>query len=293
MNQGREEQRRQALGDFIRSRRERTTPEMVGLPDGLRRRTPGLRREEVAMLSGIGVTWYTWLEQGRSINVSTQVLGAVARVLRMDDAERQHLFTLAELNEPHPATREPKVGRAVELMLNQVGPYPAVVVGPRWEILASNHSYMAMFGDYRELPDEYQNSLLLFFANPRMRTIIGGWTETAPRLVAKMRVAMAADVADPGWQRLVKLVEAHSPEFAEIWRRQEVASLDGVLKTLHHDVVGTIHAEVVHAYLGDQRKVRFSVYTPMDAPAQAGMEKLASVTPDEIVLPKSQELVFV
>ncbi|MEV0274425.1 MAG: helix-turn-helix domain-containing protein [Hamadaea sp.] len=293
MNQGREEQRRQALGEFIRSRRERTTPEMVGLPDGLRRRTPGLRREEVAMLSGIGVTWYTWLEQGRPINVSTQVLGAVARVLRMDDAERQHLFTLAELNEPHPATREPKVGRAVELMLSQVDPYPAVVVGPRWEILASNHSYMAMFGDYRSLPDEYQNSLLLFFANPRMRTIIGGWAETAPRLVAKMRVAMAADVADPGWQRLVKLVEAHSPEFAEIWRRQEVASLDGVLKTLRHDEAGTIRAEVVHSYLGDQRKVRFSVYTPMDDDAQRAMEKLASVTPEEIVLPKFQELALV
>jgi hypothetical protein len=243
------------------------------------------------MLSGIGVTWYTWLEQGRSINVSTQVLGAVARVLRMDDAERTHLFALAELTEPHAAVSPPKVGRAVELMLNQVDPYPAVVVGPRWEILASNHCYMAMFGDYRSLPEVYQNSLLLFFANPRMRSLVGDWAETAPRLVAKMRVAMAADVADPGWQRLLKLLEAHSPEFTEIWQRQEVAALDGILKTLHHEIVGTVRAEVVHTYLGDQRSVRFSVYTPVGEADQEAFEKLAAVTPGEVPQPKTLALV--
>src|SRR3954451_5648661 len=97
------EQRRQALGEFIRSRRARTNPEMVGMPPTLRRRTPGLRREEVALLCGIGVTWYTWLEQGRSINVSTQVLAAISRVLRLDATERAHMFALAELTDPQQA----------------------------------------------------------------------------------------------------------------------------------------------------------------------------------------------
>jgi transcriptional regulator with XRE-family HTH domain len=291
MNQGREEQRRQALGEFIRSRRERTTPEMVGLPDGLRRRTPGLRREEVAMLSGIGVTWYTWLEQGRPINVSAQVLGAVARVLRMDEAERTHLFTLAELTEPHQAARPPKVGPAVQLLLDQVDPYPASIIGPHWEILAANHAYMAMFGDYRQLPDEYQNSMVLYFTDARWHTLVGEWEQTAPRLVAKMRVAMAADVADPSWQRLLKLLEANSPEFTELWQRQEVAALDSIVKTLHHEVVGTVRAEVVHTYLGDQRGVRFSVYTPLDDAAKEAFQQLATVTPREIPLPKALALV--
>ena len=145
-------ERRRLLGEFIRSRRERTTPEMVGMAPGLRRRTPGLRREEIALLSGIGITWYTWLEQGRSINVSAQVLQSVARVLSLDAAERAHLFALAELPDPEQPAPLAQVSSGVQAMVDQLAPLPAAVIGPRWEILASNRAHLGLFGDYTALP---------------------------------------------------------------------------------------------------------------------------------------------
>jgi len=126
-------ERRRLLGEFIRSRRERTTPDMVGMPSGLRRRTPGLRREEVALLSGIGITWYTWLEQGRPINVSGQVLQSVARVLHLDASERAHIFALAELADPQQSTEAAQVGAGVQLLLDQLDPLPAVVLDDQFQ----------------------------------------------------------------------------------------------------------------------------------------------------------------
>ena len=146
-------ERRRLLGEFIRSRRERTTPDMVGMPPGLRRRTPGLRREEVALLSGIGITWYTWLEQGRPINVSGQVLQSVARVLHLDASERAHIFALAELPDPAQSTEVAQVGAGVQLLLDQLNPLPAVVLGPRLEILAGNRAHLGLLGDYHAAAD--------------------------------------------------------------------------------------------------------------------------------------------
>jgi transcriptional regulator with XRE-family HTH domain len=278
------DQRRQALGEFIRSRRERTTPEMVGMPPTLRRRTPGLRREEVALLSGIGVTWYTWLEQGRPINVSTQVLGAIARILRMDAVERAHLFTLAELTDPDAAPVVPSVDGAVQAILDQLSPYPAVVAGPHWEILAYNHSFAAMSGDISSLPCRYRNTLLIYFADPRWRRLVRDWARNAPRLVAKLRAAMASDIADPAWQQLLDLAMRHSPEFRELWARQDVAAIDSMHKLFHHEV-GDLDTEVVHSWLGSQRGTRLSVYTPLDEATREAFERLSGVTPQPIRIP--------
>jgi transcriptional regulator with XRE-family HTH domain len=279
------DQRRQALGEFIRSRRERTTPEMVGMPPTLRRRTPGLRREELALLSGIGVTWYTWLEQGRPINVSTQVLGAICRVLRLDAAERAHLFALAELADPQQTPQPPAVGPAVQAVLAALEPVPATVVGPHWELLASNRAYLALTGDYRTLPCRYRNTLLLYFCEIGWRDIMGDWAANAPRLVAKVRTAMAADVADPGWQQLLELLHAHSPEFRELWQRHDVAAIDSMHKVLHHEQVGVIRTEVLHSWLTDQRGARLTVYTPSDEAARSAYERLCTVTPRAMQIP--------
>src|SRR5579885_2848360 len=123
-------EQRSELANFLRTRRARLSPADVGLPRTARRKTAGLRREEVAQLAGIGVTWYTWLEQGRDINVSAQVMNAVARVLQLDEVERTHLFALAELPEPHLAERPPQVSPAIQVVLDQLSPIPAVVAGP-------------------------------------------------------------------------------------------------------------------------------------------------------------------
>jgi len=167
-SRAREAERRRELASFLRTRRERLAPEDVGLPPGYRRRTPGLRREEVAQLSGVGVTWYTWLEQGRPINASAQVLEAVARTLRLDVSERSHLFTLAGVADQ--STRfvescEPAVRDLVEGM----DPYPAVLVGPRYDILAWNRAYAALQGDVSRLPQRYRNVMWLAFTQPTWR----------------------------------------------------------------------------------------------------------------------------
>jgi transcriptional regulator with XRE-family HTH domain len=278
-------QRRQALGEFIRSRRERTTPEMVGMPPTLRRRTPGLRREEVALLCGIGVTWYTWLEQGRSINVSVQVLGAISRVLRLDPTERAHLFALAELTDPAAAAPPTRVGPAVQAMLDALDPLPAMVVGPRWDILACNPAYLALTGDIYTLPASWRNTVLQYFCELGWREIMTDWADNAPRLVAKMRTAMAADVADPGWQWLVDRLQEHSEAFRELWERQDVAPIDSMRKTLNHPDVGTIHTEVVHTWLAGQRGTRLTVYTPMDDAARDAFARLRTVTPRVLEIP--------
>src|SRR3984893_12738946 len=146
------EARRRESGDFLRSRRERLAPASVGLPNGFRRRTPGLRREEVALLAGVGTTWYTWLEQGRDVRPSTEVLSALADALRLDSAERRHLFVLNDRPPPEPRPAGPeRVGEPLRRMLESLTGQPAYVLGRRWDVLAWNRAAEVLFGDYGKL----------------------------------------------------------------------------------------------------------------------------------------------
>jgi transcriptional regulator with XRE-family HTH domain len=278
-------ERRRLLGEFIRSRRERTTPDMVGMPPGLRRRTPGLRREEVALLSGIGITWYTWLEQGRPINVSGQVLESVARVLHLDVSERAHIFALAELADPQQSPDAAQVGAGVQLMLDQLDPLPAVVVGPRWEILAGNRAHLGLLGDYHALPVDYRNIMWMCFTDPHWRTLVANWEENSRRMVAKLRTAMAEHVGDPGWTTLLERLNRHSPDFKEMWELQEVAPIDNCIKQYRHAQAGTLNVEVSHFWLSDQRAVRMTVYTPLDDATRERLNVLMSVRPRELPQP--------
>jgi transcriptional regulator with XRE-family HTH domain len=281
-------ERRRLLGDFIRSRRERTTPDMVGMPPGLRRRTPGLRREEVALLSGIGITWYTWLEQGRPINVSAQVLQSVARVLHLDATEHAHIFALAALPDPLQSDEATQIGDGVQLMLDQLDPLPAMVVGPRWEILAGNVAHRALIGDYRTLPIEYRNIMWMCFTDPHWRVLLANWEETSRRMVAKLRTAMAEHVGDPGWAALLEKLDRHSAEFRELWERQEVAPMENCIKKFCHAQAGILNLEVSHFWLSDQRAVRMTVYTPLDAATRDRLEALTLMQPRELPQPPAQ-----
>src|SRR6478735_1345732 len=153
--------RRHELANFLRSRRERITPEQVGLVRGRRRRTPGLRREEVAQLSAVGVTWYTWLEQARDIQVSPQVLDALARALLLDRSERSHLFSLAAAIDPAPGTECPSITPALREMLWQLDPIPACVQNSRYDILAYNRTYGRLLFDLDAVAPENRNCMLL------------------------------------------------------------------------------------------------------------------------------------
>ncbi|MGW5347068.1 MmyB family transcriptional regulator [Streptomyces sp. HUAS TT3] len=269
--------RRHELAEFLRSRRERITPEQVGLPRGRRRRTPGLRREEVAQLSAVGVTWYTWLEQAREIQVSAQVLDAVARALLLDASERTHLFALAGTADPAPNTPCPSVTPALREMLDQLAPLPACVQNSRYDILAYNSTYGRLLCDLDALPPEDRNCLWLAFTDPDWREAVVDHAETLRILAAKFRASMAEHLAEPAWKALVARLEAHSPEFREVWARHEVVDQGARTKNILNRHVGLLHLEHTSLWLGPAPGPRLVTYAPRDEETRARLEQLRAL----------------
>jgi transcriptional regulator with XRE-family HTH domain len=256
--------RRQELAGFLRSRRERIAPEQVGLPPAARRRTPGLRREEVATLAGVGVTWYTWLEQGRDINASPQVLDAVARTLLLDPHERDHLFRLADTPDGSGQGDCASLPPTAQLLLDKLEPFPACVRNARFDVLAWNPAYEQMVGSLGDVPFEERNSLWRMFTSPRCRASMLDWEEGTRRMVAEYRSAMAAHVAEPAWKCLVSRLTKVSPEFTELWERHEVASPENLTKRFLHPEVGLLRLNYTHLWLGQRLGTRMTTYTPAD-----------------------------
>ena len=255
--------RRRELAGFLRSRRERITPDQVGLPHAGRRRTPGLRREEVAQLAGVGVTWYTWLEQGRDIKVSEQVLGAIAGTLRLDPYERSHLFTLAGAPEP-PREKECRaIPPGVHTMLAKLDPLPAVVMNARTDILAYNRGYDFLM-DVSSLPVEEHNGTLQVFTNPEWRRRLPDWEDRAGQLVGQLRGAMASHVGEPAWKSLIKRLRRESPEFEACWLRHEVRPMRNLTKRFRHPDLGVLNFEYTYLWLGRRSELRMTTYTPVD-----------------------------
>jgi transcriptional regulator with XRE-family HTH domain len=267
--------RRLELAGFLRSRRERIAPEEVGLPPASRRRTPGLRREEVATLAGVGVTWYTWLEQGRSINASPQVLDAVARTLLLDPHEREHLFRLADAPDGQTEGDCQAVPAEVQLLLDQLGPYPACVRNARYDLLGVNTAYDRLLGPVSHLPFEERNSLWRVFTNPASRTAMIDWPDTTRRMVAEYRAAMAEHVAEPAWKCLVARLTKASPEFAALWERHEVASPENLTKRYLHAEVGLLRLNYTSLWLGQRLGTRMVAYTPADEESRERLLELS------------------
>lgn len=266
--------RRRELANFLRSRRERITPEDVGLPNGRRRRTPGLRREEVAQLSAVGVTWYTWLEQARDIQVSAQVLDSVARALLLDPTERAHLFVLAGVPDPEPGKECPYVTPSLLAVMEQLEPLPACVMNSRYDFLAYNRPYARLVDDLDALPPEDRNLMWLLFTHPAWRSAVVDRDEVVRRCTAQFRLAMAEHVAEPVWKLLVKRLQQASPEFRELWRRHEVVQPSNTTKRFLNARVGLLHLQHTGMWLAQRGGSRMSVYTPMDEETRVRLEKL-------------------
>jgi transcriptional regulator with XRE-family HTH domain len=271
------EHRRRELAAFLRSRRERITPEMAGLPPAPRRRTPGLRREEVATLAGVGITWYTWLEQGRDINASPQVLDAVARTLLLDPHERAHLFTLADTQDGTAVGECRSLAPTIPVLLRQLEPYPVCVRNARYDLLAYNSVYGRLIEDLDELPFEDRNALWLCFTNSAWRAAMIDWEEGSRRMVAEFRASMAEHVAEPAWKCLVSRLRAASPEFAELWERHDVAAPENRTKHVLNPHVGLLHLDYTNLWLGQRLGTRMITYTPADEETGARLRKLAEL----------------
>jgi transcriptional regulator with XRE-family HTH domain len=265
------ERRRSELADFLRTRRASLQPEDVGLPNGTRRRTPGLRREEVAQLAGVGATWYTWLEQGRDVRASLDVLEALSRALRLTPAERGHLILLGR-GEQGPACPAPaeRVSATHRRLVENLGPNPAYILGRRWDYLAWNQATRVVFGWEPGRDPASRNHVWLTFMDPSRRELMPDWERGARRLVAKFRADSARHIGDPAFERLISSLRASSPEFAKWWDRHEVAGGGEGRKELHHPVVGRLvfeHAVFRHEG-SDQRLVLYSPVCEDDTPAK-------------------------
>lgn len=236
------------------------------MPPGLRRRTPGLRREEVAQLSGVGVTWYTWLEQGRPINASAQVLDAVARTLRLDPPEREHLYRLAEV--PYTATPEAvarSVGPEVQGIIDALAPRPAVVYNSRFDILAANEVYRTLFAVPLVQPSGRPPNALwgLFTARDEHCPLLFRETEL-PVMVATLRAAYGPHAGEPAWDGFIRKLSAASPLFARLWESGDVAEPGRRVKCFRHPAVGELRLTSVSLSIHGMPECRIVVYTPDD-----------------------------
>ncbi|MCX4551244.1 MULTISPECIES: helix-turn-helix transcriptional regulator [unclassified Streptomyces] len=272
--------RRHELAAFLRSRRERITPEQAGLPRGSRRRTPGLRREEVAQLASVGVTWYTWLEQARDIKVSPQVLDAIARTLLLDRSERTHLFSLSGAVDPTPAGSTcPTVSPALVAMIEQLDPLPACIQNSRYDILAYNRTYGQLFCDLDAVAPEDRNCMLLSYTNEDWRSSLVELHTVHRLMAAKFRASMAEHLAEPAWKVLLKRLEAASPEFRELWARHEVVGPSARTKHFHNRHVGSLRVNHTDLWLGPSSGPRMVTYIPVDAESRDRLERLYRLAP--------------
>jgi transcriptional regulator with XRE-family HTH domain len=257
--------RRSELAAFLRSRRERITPEDAGLAPGMRRRTAGLRREEVAQLSGVGVTWYTWLEQGRPINASTQVLDAVARTLRLDQPEREHLYRLAEVPEAAPAPEADRLGvPEIQQILDGLTTLPATVVNERFDLLAWNAAFAALFPTVVTVPRADRNTLWLCFTHSPCCHPYLNRADQLGRMVAQLRAAHGRHVGEPAWTGFVRRLQAASPEFSRMWAQHEVASPASYLKIFRHPANQRLSMTTNSLAVLAAPGTRMVIYTPAD-----------------------------
>lgn len=266
---------RKELGDFLKTRRARLLPEQAGLPGGTRRRTPGLRREEVALLADVGVAWYTWLEQGREINASAQVLDRVAAALRLNDDERSYLFTVALRQMPLPrASTQEVVPPALRKIVDQQGYCPAYVTGRRWDVLAWNRAACAVQRDFETATPEERNSVWSMFLSPEMRRLIVDWEGIAQQMLAQFRVDAARNPDDHDLRCLIETLRRESPEFRAWWPKHDVQGRRDGRKELDHPTEGRIALDHSVFQVNDAPHLRLVIYTPADGDTERKLRSL-------------------
>lgn len=267
---------RAELGKFLKSRRARLSPVSVGLPDGPRRRTPGLRREEVAELAGVGLTWYTWLEQGRDIRVSDQVLDAIARALRSEPAERAYLFRLAGRTLADATPAAASISPRLQRILDAWDPLPAHVTGRRRDVLAWNHASDAVYG-WSQLPDDDRNILWFAFMVPSTRKLFVDWEREVTLSIAAFRAEAGRDLSHPYYKDLVDELLANSPDFARLWARQDVRGRVEGLRRFRHAVVGRFDVESMSFQVAEQPSLRLFLHMPAaDGRSEAKLREIVS-----------------
>lgn len=271
--------RREEIASFLRQRRARLRPADVGLPPGRRRRTPGLRREEVAALAGVSTEWYKWLEQARAVRPSMETVRRIAEALRCEPGETRHLLTLAGYGEPHaPAATngDAVVSDHITRLLAQLDPCPAWVHGERWDFLAWNRAATVIHGDIDSRHGIERNGLYQFFLGDRMRRTLVDWEHHARGLVGTLRLAHGNYVGDAWFDELLRTLLARSEVFASLWADHHVRAFQDGRKEYEHPDVGRLSFEFTVLRVVDERKpvMNLVTYIPVaGTPTRERVEK--------------------
>jgi transcriptional regulator with XRE-family HTH domain len=239
------------------------------------RRVPGLRREEVAQLANVGLTWYTWLEQGRDVHPSDAVVNAIADALRLDVYEREHLFALARDQPEGERAGRQTLGAPELTKLVQGFEPPAYAISPRFDVLAHNRAAALLLGDLGPGLPEPTNMMRLAFTDPIWRELIVDWEQEAARHVAMYRAAMRLHLDDPAWTELPDELARRSVDFAHYWSRSDVAGPERRIKRFRHPTAGEMTLQSTSLLLADDPTVRLVILYPSGPPDAAKLEQLA------------------
>jgi transcriptional regulator with XRE-family HTH domain len=261
---------RRELAAFLRSRRAQLDPRTAGLPAGGIRRTAGLRREEVALLAGVSHTWYTWLEQGRDIRPSRQVVEALARTLRLTPAEREYVLRLAGHGGAEPRGGPDELPDHLSRLLGALSPSPAYVLTADWSIVAWNDAYERFYPGVAAVGADERNLLWLVFTDPAVRALLGDWNTDSRRFLAQFRAEVGARLADPRVVDLVRRLEEVSPHFREGWASRDVDRFSSAERRFEHPEVGTLLLEHHQLAPTDAPGLRLVVYTAAQGTDAAG-----------------------
>jgi transcriptional regulator with XRE-family HTH domain len=260
-----EQLRLQELGDFLHTRRARLMPEHVGLPRGSRRRSPGLRRAEVAQLAGVSVDWYTWLEQGRPITASIEVLESLVKALCLDPDERVHLFLLARQQlPPKRASDLEVVSSTLRHFLDQQSQSPSLVSNARWDVLAWNDAACVVFGDFSQMTNRERNNVWRLFAVPSYRQLFVDWEGHARHILAQFRASSSRFLGDPQMTELIHDLKLSSPEFRDWWPHHEVISAPEEHKVLNHPQAGSLLFDRLTFQVFDAPDLKVTIYTAVE-----------------------------
>lgn len=256
------------LGVFVRAHRERIAPESIGLPLGDRRRTPGLRREELATLCGVSSTWLTWLEQGRPVSASTKTLARLANALRLSETERSYLFKLGDKVDPDARIKDPSDEKATEVS-KSVGVIqsPAYVLDRQWNAVAWNSEATQLFPTWlgSESPDGQRNLLQFMFLQDSAKDFITDWWGRARRLVAEFRAECGKGTDDPPIKGMVTMLQQQSSDFLQLWNAQEVIAREGGVRTFAHPIAGKLAFEQMTLQLQGRPDLKLTMLLPIAA----------------------------
>ena len=262
------------LSEFLKSCRARLPPTAVGLPPAGRRRTPGLRREDVAALAGLSATWYTWLEQGRDVRASDRVLESLSRTLRMSAEERDYLFSLAQhRSAPTLPARELEISPAVRRTLDALN-LPALAMTPRWDVIYWNRMMTATIRDYGAMPLQDRNLIKILMMSPERRALADDYEGMSRRILSKLRVDYGQAGADPHFDALIDEMNEICPMFRQLWRSPEITGHSEGVHPERHPKLGVITFAHSSYVVEGAPALRVVIYAPYDPESAAKVDQL-------------------